>query len=157
MGIASHACSASNLPQCRKAMQAATVTALLNIRLCFFEDALSSSRCVVCFSVCPSLISHRPSFIADVLALFTAAFNRCLGCFESSHFDLLMRTAAHELRVTPRRAADIRARAALLVIVLEILALFIFDCVVRREKLSSARAVFGECKQAACRTTHCQK
>ena len=111
-------------------MQAATVTALLNIRLCFGEDALSSSRCVVCFSVCPSLISHRPSFIADVLALFTAAFNRCLGCFESSHFDLLMRTAAHELRVTPRRAADIRARAALLVIVLEILALFIFDCVV---------------------------
>ena len=68
-----------------------------------------------------------------------------------------MRTAVQELRAAPRREAEIRARAAPLVIVLDILVLACFVCATRRVILCLS-VVLRRAGASSWRwTAHCQK
>ena len=66
-----------------------------------------------------------------------------------------MRTAAQELRLTPRFERDTRERAAPLVILLDVLMLICFDREGRRGGASSNLSLLGQGRNGMRRTIHC--
>ena len=89
------------------------------------------------------------------LALAYRNARRCQGLFEASQAFLLRRTASQWLRLTPRREADTRERAAPLVILLDVLMLMCFVLEGRSGGASSNLKMLRQGRSGVRRTIHC--
>ena len=80
---------------------------------------------------------------------------RCQSSLDANQSLLLMRTAAQELRLTPRFERDTRERAAPLVILLDVLMLICFVREGRRGGASSNFKLLGQARNGIRWTIHC--